>query len=264
MPTVPVNISKEEELKYVLLHFWDGLDFKDTLRSHNRDFIEQNFSNYTLFLANAPDEASRDEAVNALMKKAEADTAAYRLMADVAQLYLYDPNSPMLNEESYISFLKVLSNSPYIGEGQRQRNAYLLVTAQKNRSGMTAADFPFVTREGLKTTLHDFKQKGNLLLIFYDPDCDNCKEIIRSLSSNPQLKEMIGKGEVTVLAIYSGEEKDLWEKTSGELPEEWNVGFDNGYIDENDLYYFQASPTIYLLDENKKVLVKDLPPSQLL
>ena len=264
LPELPDGIDSVEAPVYLLNHFWDALDFNDTLRSHNRDFIEQNFANFSQVLIMAGDSVSRRDASRILMKKAEVDTAAYRLMADVAYHYLYDPNSPLLDEESYIPFLEIFSESQFLDEAQRGRNRFLLEAALKNRPGMIAADFPYETLRGEKTSLHATPVKGNLLLIFYDPDCDNCKEIIGDLSSNHVLNEMIEKGDLTVLAVYSGEEREMWLETNSMLPQSWIVGYDAGTIDRQDSYYFRATPTIYLLDKDKRVIFKDLPASTLL
>ena len=47
LPEVPAGMTApEERASYILSRFWDGMDFTDTLRSHNRPFMEQNFVNF--------------------------------------------------------------------------------------------------------------------------------------------------------------------------------------------------------------------------
>lgn len=47
LPEVPALLTApEERAAYVLEHFWDGMDFRDTLRSRDRLFMEQCFVNF--------------------------------------------------------------------------------------------------------------------------------------------------------------------------------------------------------------------------
>ena len=263
MPSIPKDLDSANIAGYLLQHFWDGLDFTDTLLTHNRDFLEQNFANFSQLLIISNDSTARRNGALTLMKKAEVDTIAYKTFSEIAYHYLYDPNSPMLDEDSFIPFLEIFQDSEFLNEPERERNRFLLQNALKNRPGMRAADFPYVTSNGKTTTLYKTPVKGNLLLIFYDPDCENCKEIMENMAKSPVLAEMINQGEISLLAIYSGENKKLWYETAPSLPKEWTVGYNAGTIEEDDDYFFRASPTIYLLDDNKNVLVKDLSPSRL-
>ena len=47
LPDVPPSLTApEERAAYIIAHFWDGMDFGDTLRCRDRAFMEQNFVNY--------------------------------------------------------------------------------------------------------------------------------------------------------------------------------------------------------------------------
>lgn len=264
IPEVPANITaKEDKLAYVIAHFWDSLDFNDTVRTYNQAFIEQNFANFAYILQNVGDYDKKKAAVENLLNRAAINPHSFKIIREVADDYLYDPNSPMLNEESYIPFLEILSQSSLVDEAQKSRYSYLLECAQKNRPGMVAADFSFIDRKGNKSSLHSFNSQGDILLIFYDPDCESCKTIIKELSDNQRIKEEIRAKRLSVLAIYSGEDKSLWQSTADKLPQEWAVGYEPGQIDEKELYDFRAFPTLYILDKNKRVVKKDIPASQL-
>ena len=225
--------------------------------------MEQNFSNFISVFPYAEEEA-RKRAVETLLRKAEADSAGYVLLRDVTEKYLYEPNSPMLSEEFYILFLERQVNSPILGEQGTLRLHRQLDAARKNRPGMTAADFAYTTREGNNTTLHQTDTEGELLLIFYDPDCEHCKEVMSELQTDKTLSEAVALGKMKVVAIYSDEDHELWKRTAGLLPKEWTVGYDGGTLQENGAYVLRAMPTLYLLDREKKVILKDVQPAQLL
>lgn len=264
LPNVPATLrTPSERANYIVSHFWDAMEFSDTLRSHNSMFMEQNFSNFISIFPYASEQA-RQDAVGILLHKAEADSAGYVLLRDIAEKYLYEPSSPMLSEEFYILFLEQFVKSPILGEHGAMRLYRQLDAVHKNRPGMTAADFAFTTRKGNNTTLHETDSEGDLLLIFYDPDCEHCKEVMGELQADKALSDAVTSGRTKVVAIYSDDNYDLWKRTADGLPAEWMVGCDGGTLQENGSYVLRAMPTLYLLDHDKKVIAKDILPAQLL
>ena len=259
LPQIPINIhNPKEKGAFLLEHFWDALDFSDTVRSHNTNFMEQNFANFALFLTAAKDSTIKARGVKSRLQRAQSDSVAYILVTKLARLYLYDPESPMLDEESYLPFLQLLSNSPLLNEQSKARFAYQHEMALKNRVGTPAADFNFVTPDGSQQSLHGLETDTDLLLIFYEPDCNNCKETISRLANSKKLNDEIANLQIKVLAIYSGDNKKLWQASLDSIPSSWTVGYEQGEIDRLDSYVFPTSPTIYLLDREKRVLAKDL------
>lgn len=236
--------------------------FADTVRSYNRAFMEQNFSNFISVFPYA-DEEARQAAVGVLLEKAEADSAAYALLRDIAEKYLYEPHSPMHSEDYYILFLERFVNSTVLGEYGTLRLRRQLEAARKNRPGMVAADFAYTTREGNAATLHKTVGEGDLLLMFYDPDCEHCKETMEELRANEMLSSAVASGRLKVLAVYSGDSHQLWKQTAASLPADWTIGYEAGVLQENGSYVLRAMPTLYLLDRNKKVVLKDVLPEQL-
>ena len=256
-PIPPEGYDREDALNYISYHFWDSLDRKDTTLLHDTDFIEQNFANYALFLSHTTDTVIRKEGVKNLMESLQSDTAAYNLMGKIAYHYLYNPNSPMYSEESFIPFMEVLETSPLVDATNKLRISFLLENARKNRPGTKASDFSFITREGKNISLHSLPSENDILLMFYDPDCDSCQDHISRMKTNEALAKLIENGSLTIVAIYSGENREAWIKSAGDLPKEWIVGYEPGSLEDNELYYFRASPTFYLLNKEKQVINKD-------
>lgn len=263
-PEPPAALSTpEERAAYILLHFWDELDFSDTVKSHNVEFIEQNFSNF-ISLFPYTDESGLTKAVNYLITRAEKDSIAYSLILETADKYLYDPNSPMLNEDFYIFFLQEFLNSSATGERAKIRLEQQLKDTRKNRPGMIASNFSYKDRKGKATTLYKTQFNNDLILIFYDPDCNHCDEAINLLLEDDALKELLEQKQLSVMAIYSGDKEALWKKTNIKFPDEWIVGYENGKIDDEEIYVLRATPTIFLLDKDKRIVLKDVPVNTLL
>lgn len=256
LPEVPSTlVSPEERAAYVMRHFWDAMDFNDTKLCRDTAFMEQNFVNFISVFPHA-DKPAGGPAFSVLVTKAAPNPDALRLISGMAELYLAYPNSPMRDEEYYIMFLEQLLGVSSLPESDRLRPAYQLEMAYKNRPGTTAGDFRFIGRDGRQSSLHDTRGES-LLLIFYDPDCGHCPEILRQVYDSPVIGQNVAEGRLTVLAIYAEGNRKLWDETKDAMPRQWKVGFETGGILEKGLYSLPAMPVIYLLDRDKTVLLKD-------
>ena len=163
-----------------------------------------------------------------------------------------------------VAALFALPESQTLEDALKERELYLQAAANKNREGTAAADFSFTLRSGESKSLYSLEVAGKILLIFYDQDCNSCISILNQLALSEKLAQQINKGEMTVVAIYPGEEKLLWQKHADLLPPNWIVGIDDGLIEEDELYDFPGFPTIYLLNPDRTVAIKELDPSLLI
>lgn len=68
-----------------------------------------------------------------------------------------------------------------------------------------------------------------------------------------------GSGKMRVLALYPGEDMEEWKACAPEPPSAWLNGRDAsaGLNIKNRLYAIRDIPSLYLLDKNKRVLLKD-------
>ena len=257
MPVIPSEMtSKEEKIEFIISRFWDEMDFRDTLRSHSDAFLEQNFVNFITFFPQASNEVIK-KGVNKLLSRASTDTIAYRKIVTIADLYLFRPDSPYYSEEFYFPFLEQAVKSGMLEAEHLERVEWELEVATKNRKGEKATDFVFQTPDGKTLSLLKYKSKGDLLLIlFYDPDCDNCKNYVKQISENKAVRKLIEENKLDIMAIDPGYNENLWKSSAEIMPDNWIVGY-NETIEENDLYIFRALPSLYLLDRNKKILLKD-------
>ena len=261
LPQVPSTL-REPRLRaaYIIEHFWDSMDFADARRSHDRQFVEMNFSTFVSVFPHA-DQAAQRRAVERLMTAAQADSAAYYTLAGVAERYLYETDSPVYSEDYYIMFLERLVESPFRDTYGILRYRYLLEQARKNRPSDLAADFAYVTREGSHQTLHATPADNRLLLLFYDPDCEHCMEVIAMLHDDSTVAAAVAGGSLKVLAVYAGHDRALWEREAVKLPKDWTVARTTVDITGAQRYVLRSMPTLYLLDSDKRVIAKEPRPS---
>ncbi len=178
----------------------------------------------------------------------------------IIELSLYDPNSTYRNETLYIWILEVLTGESNLDDLIKKRYREQLELALKNRPGAVATDFEYTTNKSKTGTIH--KTKGEfILLFFYDPDCQTCQRAIEFLKENESVKKMGSR--LVKLAMYTGEELAKWLETTGKFGSEWIVAHDNNMaVSLNKLYDRRPSPSIYLLDSSKKVILKDALPDE--
>lgn len=127
LPAIPEPISTMEgRAGYLAAHFWDNLNFADTTRSLNANFMEQNFVDF-LSLMPAVMSSDRVIAFDNLLDSAAVTRATYWLVIDMGDKYLIHPDSPLRNEEYYIDFVtSALGDSVMTPEERKPYTIYLL------------------------------------------------------------------------------------------------------------------------------------------
>lgn len=257
LPTIPTMLNTPElRADFLVKHYWDNVNFADTNYIHHADITEQAWADYCDLLNHVPLKTAQ-EAMKTTIRKTEIERKVFDYITELADKYLYDPNSPLRNEEFYIPVLQVMTDSPALTEIEKYRPKARLDMALKNRIGTKAIDFTYTLASGARGTLYQIKSEYTLLFI-NNPGCHACTETIDALKNTPIISSQIKKKQLTVLSLYPDEELDEWKKHLNEFPGEWINGYDKSLtIKTKNLYDLKAIPTLYLLDANKKVLLKD-------
>lgn len=251
--TGAAEASNQKDTKNNILYYWDNFDFSDFHHASKPEIGEQHFVDFINLFPNANHDTIK-QGIDSLIAKSSPNPQLQEYFQELLNRYLYDVNSPFYNESYYILALESLSSSKYVKESDKIRYHTLLNIASRNKVGELATDFTFYSQEN--HTLHSLKAKY-LVLFFYVPDCQSCQENLKILKENPQIKSILDDKALT-LAIYADGNKEIWQDYAGNIPKEWINGIDlNQQILKQGLYDLKASPTIYLLDKDKKVLLKD-------
>lgn len=252
-PRIPDFITgTDERMNYMLEHYWGAYDFNDTT-ADNRALGEQGFSNFLNLLQYA-DSAVAARSVKRYLSKGFAVDSLRPLYDGLIRHYLDNPNSPLRNDVLYAHFLR--EQLAFYAEddlADRERSLFLLRMVSLNQSGQPAADFKFVDREGKRRTLYSVKSPLTLL-IFNDPDCETCQAEMPRLLSDPLLQH---EG-LAVLAVYPDADTESWQSVPNRVPSTWIDAYSpGGEVVLRALYYLPAMPSLYLLDADKRVLLKD-------
>lgn len=269
--------GQSDRADYLAEHFWDGL--ADPERAYPCDSllvsgvkkadVEQKFANWISIL-DMVSPSVQEKAVARLYGKAldcevkDTSSNVFETITGLAERYLYDPNSPLRNEEYYLHFASRMAGYEGYTEEIKAKYAYHAEMCSMNRIGTEAADFRFADHRGKIRTLHEIDSPMTLLF-FSNPGCGACMDIINMLKNEPKISEMISTGALAVVNIYIDEDIEAWRDYMPVYPDEWYNGFDPDMtIRTDNLYSVRAIPSLYLLDDEKRVIMKDAPEDKVM
>jgi hypothetical protein len=269
--------GQQEALEYMAVNYWNGMT--DPSRRNypsdsllvsgvRRGDVEQKFADWTSIMEYAGN-GIWSKAVGNLYDRALAcerkDTASqvFETFVDLFQKYYYNPNSPMRNEDVYYHFVSRYASYEGLTDVEKAKYEREARLCALNRIGTRASDFRFADRRGNITNLYDIKAELTLLF-FSNPGCEACMNIINVLREDPVISSMVASGRLAVANIYIDEDIQAWRSYMPVYPEEWYNGFDPDMIlRSNEIYAIRAIPSLYLLDSEKRVIMKDAPEERL-
>lgn len=275
---VPSMLEGTEKLGYVAVHFWDEF-FKLAEKGASEDStviggvkveeVEQAMANYLAVLENMP----LDEACAAVsiytgklvdFEKGDTSSNVFEVLASLFERYVYDANSPVRDEDLYTPYARNMSQCDLVAPEKREAYAEDARLTLLNRRGTKATDFSFTDHRGRRYTLYGVKAE-RIVLFFSNPGCTACKEIIDVLSQDEYISGQIASGSIAVLNIYIDEDIQGWLDYMSIYPESWYNGFDDSHtVRDIELYNVRAIPSLYLLDADKTVLLKDTTTERLM
>lgn len=258
LPEIPsILTTPEQRAAFMVEHYWDKSDFTDTCYLAHRDITEQAWVDF-YNLQNYVSLESAQEAIREVFTRTSFDKEVFMNFTDLADKYLYDPNSPMRNEEFYIPVLEAMIASPILDEAEKIRPQDRLDLARKNRPGTRALDFTYTLASGKQGTLYGLSADYTILFI-NNPGCHACAETISGMKQSAVINQLLAENSLKVLAFYTDTELDEWQKHRPDFPDTWLNAYDkNQVVSGKNLYDLKAIPTLYLLDSEKTVILKDV------
>ncbi|RUT79086.1 TlpA family protein disulfide reductase [Ancylomarina longa] len=238
-------------------HFFDYVDFSDDrflrtpILKNKLDFF------YGKILVQSPDTIVKES--NKLIEAARANHDFFQYLTQYSLNYAVkskimgmDAAFVKLAKKYYLSGQASWADSTLLSNIREQ-----VIKLQFNLIGEKGQDLTMETPEGEYIRLSEVDAPYTILY-FWEPDCGHCKK------STPKLKTEIydkfkDKG-VKIFAVCTQNEKEKWKNF---IADHDLFGFMNCYdphYQTNFRIYYDvfSTPTIYLLDKDKKIIAKRL------
>jgi hypothetical protein len=260
IPLVFPNQASEAE--WYALHFWDSYNFADPYR-YDQEAFRRAFVDYVHALREVPSEVALG-AAREMMHLAAITEESYWMQLEEAEIILYDPSSPLRNDLLWEAVMRhaIGPESP-LDEVSKMRYVSMLTLTSRNQVGTRAANFTYTLPDGQRGSLHKIKAEYTLIY-FYNPGCSECKRTKQAILASGVLEHLHRQGRLEVLAIYPDKEVDEWRRYLADNPSWWISAYDKERrLHHEELYDLKAIPTLYLLDSQKSVLLKDPTPEDL-
>lgn len=264
-PEIPIMIVSENEKKeYMARHYWDNVDFTDSILVNSKLISQKHLIDFICLLNEISySKENIRKGMSAFCRKVSEKKIKCNNLINNIEEYLYNGNSPLYNEYLFHIYLEEIiqltdKNDPLLSSYKFKHELI-----SRNNVGTKASDFRFKLPSKKTSSLYTTSIKSQyLLLIFYDPECHSCHKTMSEMLSDEILNMAIEMNKITVMAVYTNDNDKIWEENIKEFPSSWIVCNDQSYITDNALYDLKAMPTIYLLDSNKYVLLKDATYSE--
>lgn len=247
---------------YYRNHFFDGFDFSDG-RLEYTPFLQSKIDRYMKELT-VQTVDSLIPAADFIVNKAKAnkDILRYTIWYITNQ---YEEQKKVLNtdglfihmaEKYWLSGIMPVSDSSTLTSMRDRVKILKPLLAGKVLPNVTLKD-----TLGRLQALHNVKAEYTIAF-FYDPECGHCRE------SAPALKKFYDKNKAKGVQIYAvaiSKSEVLWKKFIREFKLQGllNVYGPSAPVDYKKKYDVYSTPTVYMLDKDKKILARRLPVEDL-
>jgi thioredoxin-related protein len=246
-------------LRFILIITILSFSCRNDEQKQSRTVPEMDLSNIKKFILETksiPNGESITQ-LDSILSNAKEDSAIFHQTVQYLQKPLSDPNSHFRNEILNIELLKSIVKSPWYDSLEKIGRRHDLNLALQNRPGNPANDFTFFRSDGDSNKMYDVRA-DYILLLFYNPECPACKDMKTAIMNSELINRSAAVGKLKILAIYTDADLTIWRKHLSEVSKKWIAGHDrNGELYAKSIYDVRVIPTIYLLDMNKTVILKD-------
>jgi len=251
----PIELNESQKQEYLIEHHFDNVDFNDTILLHSNLLNSKIVSYFTLFQgAGMKKEVFEDKlmvAVDTVLQRALVNQDVYESVVGFLikgfEAIGFERGLEHIAEQNQLDELCVNSER----KAQLENKLELI---KKLSIGKIAPDFSTKDIEGNQITLSEIKSETTILL-FWASWCPHCTDII------PVLKEYYNAGTpetLQVVAISVDQNEKDYRNSLKEHGLDWmNIaelkGWDGAVVEQ---YGVAATPTIFILDKDKKILAK--------
>jgi peroxiredoxin len=263
LPIVNYNMPLPEQLAYLKTHALDNVDFKDSELT-NSDLFTNKTIEYLTYYRNPqlPKELLEKEfmiAVDSLLNKAKVNYQVYKQIVE----YLIDGFKKYGFEEDveYVVKNYVVKDDICLDKETEASIGNMVDQMEYLRINTTAPDIVMKGTSGKEINMNKVKS-GKMLVLFYASWCPHCKKLMPKLVD---YIKSIKNDSLKVLAVSLDSIKTDWLNFVKVNGMNWiNVNSSKGWdCKAAHDYYIYATPTMFLLNNDKRIIGKPLTIEEL-
>ena len=259
--SVPIGYAKPDSVKWILSynynknHFFDNVDLTDERLLRTPVLYGRLNTFFTTVVIQSPDSINKE--IDKLIAKCKDNYKVYQFVAVYlfnhfreSEIMGHDAVMVKLADDIYLSGKADWVTKEFKDDLRKQ-----IDLIRPNLIGKKAQNIVMDSFKGTFVSLYDV-EKQFTVLYFWEPDCSHCKE------ATPKLKMYYDKPKdfsLEVFAVCTTSDKVKWTKYIEDNKLTWINGWDPQRTSHFDFYYnVQSTPTVYILDKNKKIIAKKL------
>jgi thiol-disulfide isomerase/thioredoxin len=256
-PFLPSGLIKEDRIAYLKQHFLDDVDFKDTLTLRSNAWSNKAISYLSLYSNNKYTQKQLEsefiKAVTVILSRASVNADVYKFLLDY-----FVGGFDKYHFDAVITYIADNFQDPFSCEDQARKTKLQkkLENFKKISVGKVAPDIAVPDPKGKPIRLSEIKSEFTLL-VFWSSECGHCVQMM------PQLKDLYDKQKPKrweVMTVSLDTSRTEWTSFIKEKKLTWLNGCElKGFNSiSSDEYNIFATPTMFLLDREKKILAKPI------
>ena len=258
-PQAPDTIkSFQDRANYVVIRFWDNFDLSKPIMDEVK--FSEAFQDYLEFFPYA----HKTVVVNSirdLMNKAQSNKANLELLGRLAERYMYSEQAVFASDEAYLPFAEAMVKAKNLKKKLREYYANQIVKINQNTIGAICPELDVVTVGGEKRKLSELIGDKTTILFFTDGECIDCMISKVRLSTNVALNNLIEQGNVKVVCITPKKYTEEWASDARTWANNWEIVASEDVFDVFDV---RMSPSVFVLNEQKCIVSKNITVDMLL
>jgi thiol-disulfide isomerase/thioredoxin len=259
--SVPAGVQNPDSVKWVHNynynkdHFFDNVSLTDERLVRTPILYARLNSFFTNVVIQAPDSINKE--IDKIIHKCQSNYKVFQFIAVYlfnhfreSEIMGHDAVMVKLADDIYLSGKADWVTKEFKDDLRKQ-----IDLIRPNLIGKKGENLIMDSYKGIFVSLYDI-EKEFTILYFWEPDCGHCQV------ETPKLKAYYDKAKnesIEVFAVCTTADKVKWSKYIEDNKLTWINGWDPKRASHFDYYYnVQSTPTVYILDRNKKIIAKKL------
>ena len=258
---IPQGTKNPDSLRWVLNyeynkdHFFDNIDINDERLLRTPLFQARLNVFFTNVVLQAPDSINKE--IDRMLNKVKDNYKVFQFIS--VYLFNHFRESEIMGHDAVVVKLAddiyLSGKADWVTQEFKDDLRKQVERMRPNLIGMKAQNLVMDSYFGRYVALYDI-EKEFTILYFWEPDCGHCAE------ATPKLREYYDKAKdsgVEVFSVCTTSDKAKWQKYIEDHKLDWINGWDPDRRTNYGYYYnVEATPTVYILDRDKKIIAKKL------